>query len=306
MTYISSSGNSGTAPHLTIRQNIQTAGQAAGWTMTLNSPSSGIDTYVSPTVSGATITIEANWNAASYVSFVEKNATASSTLYLWHGTTGVASSIIMDTWYIAIHDQTFFLSMAGPQAGQTYAADGSYGSSRGYFFATTVKPYFASDTTASDRIVIGSSHASASITGYSRLVYVRVGRNATNWATAELGSVFPLNNGNIGAAGYRFDSNQVTGSVPFWPLVLVETASGLRGRLENLFFLAQTDTAGSDGAIDTTWQLTSMNKQYRIVGPFFAPNQAAQYCSLGVPTRTTAQTSTSFKGGPYILVRGEV
>jgi hypothetical protein len=252
------------------------------------------------------VSFQINTIAASYLQFVCVGPGANKSLNLW---TGGGSLTGTYQWAIAAGPNHFFIVVEGPaaSAGVGVTEDVTWGSSRGFFGMFALEPYFTTDTTKNNQVVAMSSNSSASKTSATS-VWVAQSRSGVNWQEARLLTMKPMIQG-VSAAGYQTPKAAANNLQVSFPIVVSENADGIRGRLKDIYFAGDSFSDTGD-FVGVQWQESNSGGYSNIDGhthaclyPFFLPNVATQYSPLGVPTRTTAQTSEQINGGPAILVR---
>src|SRR6478735_4075151 len=216
----------------------------------------------------------------------------------------------------------FYLCASGGYAGQP-GADATYGSPKSFAMLTTISPYFTSDTVADDRIcVIACAYTTAATTTVggptstppgplNYQVYVKKGLNAGSWVTAELATMRPAVQ-DIAVDGDLVPNKQSAGNIVYWPFVVIETASGLRGRLNNVFFGGENYLlSGEITAQQHTSAAVLINGVRHVLTlPCYMPNSGNQqiYSPLGTCTNVTTTPGGvtgiwDSLGGPNIIIK---
>jgi len=284
-----------------IQAQIDSVMSTAGWTKTgasypftySNSSASGQDRLVS-------FTIDAVAAAAITCSAI---GTSNKTLYIYTGATSLSGTFILT---MSVGPNHVFICLEGPAPAGTGAKDATWGSTRSFFGMFPLVPYYLSDNVVADQVVAMSGTSASSDTGTEKC-YVKKGLNAAAWEPAELMTMRQAVI-NPGVVGSLINKRETGGSnVIYWPFVVSEDNSGVRGRLAEVYLggEAYLDTGDGFGQSHSGLSPNIDGIAFTTVSPFFIPNggSSVNYSPFGVPIKNLAQTSGAVDGGPFIVVR---
>lgn len=270
---------------------------AAGW--------SESGTLYTRTVGGRTSTV--NLNSTSFTSTQYHLITLNNVnFYLWTGTTTLVNAPF--SVEISVDSDLFYVAIRGPRSNEVGTEDLSYGSTKTFVLLTTIEPYLSTDTNVDAQQVVMGSHTSPSRTTFGNKVYSKVGLNLANNAPGELATMRPAVQDV--AVGDQLNNNSVAGNVMYWPYVLIEDASGVRGMLKGVYFGGENYAlTGDSSKLYENLNVRVEGLRYMTTVPFFAPNSNISivgYSPLGTPTANVQQSSADaggFSGGPIIIVK---
>jgi hypothetical protein len=280
-----------------ILTQIRNMLSAAGWTQSGN--------LFTRTVGARTSTV--NLNSTSFTTTQYHMVTLNGVnFYLWTGTTTLVNAPF--SVEISVDSDLFYVAIRGPRAFEVGTEDLTYGSTKSFALLTTIVPYLSVDASEDAQQVVLGSYTSPSRTTFTNKVYSKVGLNAAGNASGELATMRPAVQDV--AVGDQLNNNAVAGNIMYWPYVLIEDVSGVRGMLKGVYFGGENYAlTGDSSKLYENLNVRVEGLRYMTTVPFYAPNanpSIVGYSPLGTPTANVQQASTDsggFSGGPIIIVK---
>lgn len=145
-----------------------------------------------------------------------------------------------------------FISMEGPRQGEAGTDSNNYGSEKTFFFLNDLNPYFDNTIDKAPAVVCGgwwASDASGSIANNSHRVAIsRNHANTASWVQGRLQTLeFPHLYDNSNAISVN--RMGLDGSYYLAPWVVFGDSSGMRGRLNSIFYAGMTNTDTYDAPV---------------------------------------------------------
>jgi hypothetical protein len=290
MTYLFTSTSSTT----TLISNVATELSNSGWA----SEGGGV---WSKTSGGKTMRVSGFSQGGDFTAPTYHQVVVDSSINAYFPVTTQLATTGVYYYTISITDDFFYLAIEGPRASFTGAQDATYGSTKAFLLYTTLDTYWSSDTVADDKAVVVRSHSGTTAASWNYRCVVKKGLDAGSWVTAELMTMRPAVQ-DIASIGDKPPSRAAGSNYSVWPYVVMESASGIRGRLKNVWFSGESyNLAGDSGDWTTPAIVTIDGETYQVERPFAYPNNTAA-SALGTPTANPTQASPAGQG-PIIYIR---
>lgn len=199
--------------------------------------------------------------------------------------------------------EMIFISVEGPRGGETGAFSASFGSQMQHLVLADIVPYFGGDTVPAVACV---GHISQSFS--DQTTFINVSRNQGNnssWVQGRLLSmqtvIAPQVSTNMNGYNQLFAKGD--GNTYLWPYVVVEGQDGLRGRLNQIFFVGFPHVPlvpiAGEGPPTLGETVTYSSNSYRIVA---ANKGAASSNDNWSPLGAVSNNTSTYMYAPLIAV----
>jgi hypothetical protein len=142
------------------------------------------------------------------------------------------------------------LQVEGPYGTESNYDNIDAGSKRSTFVIADIVPYHGGDTVATVGMWANTANSQSTVGGNHFLAVSRDQGNSESWVPASIGTVHPIMSTEQSTyAAHLFQHvAKGDGKTYLFPYVVIETADGLRGRLNNVYWAGWSKANASSGA----------------------------------------------------------